>query len=154
MKYRLPISSQNIRLRGPTCRRSNENKVTSGQCKHRGRVETQQSMESQRPFIKAPQHTHTSRSRPPDRVPRDRSTSQNIRLHGPTCQRSNENKVTSGQCKHRGRVQTQQSMESQRRFIKAPQHTHITKQATRSSSMRPEYQPKHPDTWTHLSENK
>jgi hypothetical protein len=52
---------------------------------------------------------------------------KNIRLRGPTCQRSGTNKIMSGQYKQRGRVQTQQSMESQRQFIKALQHTHITK---------------------------
>jgi hypothetical protein len=45
-------------------------------------------------------------------------------LHGPTCQRTNRHKVTSGVYKQRGRAETQQSMEPQNKIIKEPQHAH------------------------------
>jgi hypothetical protein len=60
----------------------------------------------------------------PEWVPWDRSTSQNIGLHGGIYQRNRTCKTASGQYKQRGRVQTQQS---QHQYIRALQNTHIMK---------------------------
>lgn len=56
----------------------------------------------------------------PDQVSGHRS----IWLHGLPCEESNRNKITSGQCKQREGVQSQQSTESQDQCVKTLQHVH------------------------------